>query len=134
MPISHDTIANVFDHLLKQATWTAPTNVYVALFTSDPGYDNATGVEVSGGSYARVQHQGAGDWIATVGSDLQYENNGTITFPTATANWGTVSHFALFDALTAGNYLAGGALTTAKYVSNGDVASFADATLKLSFT
>lgn len=52
-------------------------------------------------------------------------NDGAITFPTASASWGTVTHFGVFDASTAGNLLYWGALTTSKAVGSGDTASFA---------
>ena len=130
MALSNGIIQEVFNHLLKISTWTAPTNLYVALFTSDPGYAGG-GTEVSGGSYARVQHDAASTWVKTSALDRQYENNGAITFPAATGSWGTITHFGIYDASTGGNYLAGGSLTTAKSVVSSDVLSFADADLTL---
>ena len=57
-------------------------------------------------------------------------NNGTITFPAPTANWGVVTHVGVYDATTAGNLLFFGALTTNKTVNSGDAApSFAAAAL-----
>jgi hypothetical protein len=38
---------------LNATTYTAPTTVYVSLWTSNPN-DDGSGTEVSGGSYARV--------------------------------------------------------------------------------
>jgi hypothetical protein len=52
-------------------------------------------------------------------------NTAIITFPTATGSWGTITHFGLWDAVTAGNNRGSGALTTAKAVNNGDTARFA---------
>jgi hypothetical protein len=49
-------------------------------------------------------------------------NKATITFPAPTANWGSITHFALYDASTAGNMLFCAALTTSKTVNNGDAA------------
>jgi len=87
--------------------------VYVALFTSDPGDDN-TGTEVSGGSYARQSVTFAAP------SGGATSNSGDITFPEATADWGTVSHVGIYDASTDGNLLFHGALTQAKAVYSGD--------------
>jgi len=112
----------MLSHQLKVATWTAPSNIWVALFTTDPGNAGA-GTEVTGGSYARINHNA---WIMTVGNARQAESNTAITFAAATAGWGTVTHFGLFDAVTGGNYLVGGTLTVSKTVSNTDVVSFAD--------
>jgi len=52
-------------------------------------------------------------------------NANAITFPQASGSWGTVSHFALFDAAAAGNILAHGSLDESKVVGNGDTLSFA---------
>lgn len=106
------------------------TNVWVALFTVTPS-DSSAGTEVTGGSYARVAvaRTGAGFDAASGASPGTTQNTSTITFPTATADWGTVVAFAICDAASAGNQLYWGALTASKTVSNGDTASFAAGTL-----
>lgn len=90
-------------------------SVYVGLFTTAPTSDaGITGaVEVVGGAYARQQTLAA-TWnsaVASAGSEpavtpASITNAAAITFPAATANWGTVVAFGLFDALTVGNLLA----------------------------
>ena len=115
----------VLDHVLKTGAYTQPTNIYVALFTVAPT-DAAGGTEVTGGSYARKVHN---SWdVAASGAT---ENTGAITFVEATASWGTVVAFALFDAITAGNMLMWGDLTTSKAIGSGDTASFADGELDI---
>jgi hypothetical protein len=109
----------ILDHLSGKTSFTMPT-VYVALFTAAPS-DAGGGTEVSGGSYARKSTVGA-DWAAAASGSTS--NAAVITFVTATGSWGTVTHFALFDAATVGNMLEWAALTTSKTISNGDVASF----------
>jgi hypothetical protein len=53
-------------------------------------------------------------------------NSVAVTFPAPSANWGVVSHFAIYDAATTGNLLFWGALTASKTINNGDAApSFA---------
>ena len=59
-------------------------------------------------------------------------NDGAVTFPAATASWGTVTHFGVFDASSTGNLLYWGALTTSKTIGSGDTASFAVGTLTVS--
>lgn len=44
----------------------------------------------------------------------------------------TITHFALYDAASSGNYLGGGALSVAKPVLNGDTASFPASSLTIS--
>jgi hypothetical protein len=100
------------DHTLKNTGYTSPATVYMAAYTSDPGEAN-TGTEVSGGSYARV--------AVTFGaaSGGQSLNSADIVFTTATGSWGTITHFAIFDALTSGNMLVYGALGAPIGISTG---------------
>lgn len=119
------------DHLLRGVPYTAPATVYVGLFTATPS-DSGGGTEVAGGSYARASiacslanfsgTQGAGTTAASSGTSGATSNNISIAFPTPSANWGTVTHFALFDAPTGGNMLAYAALSITRTVNNGDLA------------
>lgn len=113
------------------AAGTGPATLYVALFTAAPS-DAGGGTEVTGGSYARVAvtsslanwagTQAAGSTTASTGTSGTTSNNGTITFPAPTANWGVCTHVGVYDASTAGNLLFWSALTAPKTVNNGDAA------------
>ena len=103
----------IIDHMLRNQSYTPPSTVYVALFTT-PTTDAGGGTEVSGGSYAR---QAVTLSAASGGAS---ENSADITFPQATADWGTITHVALMDALTGGNMLMHTALDASKTVNNGD--------------
>ena len=46
-------------------------------------------------------------------------------------SWGTVTHFAIFDAATAGNLLFHGILTASKTVNDGDVFRFTATSLSI---
>ena len=111
----------LLDHLFGKATFTSPA-IHVALSTADPLEDGSGLAEPSGNGYARVATAPA-DWNASASGLV--DNLSEITFPQATGAWGTVTHFALFDAATAGNMLLRGALTTSKSIDNGDTAKFA---------
>lgn len=100
-------------HVFGATAYTAPTTLYVALFTSDPG-ETGSGTEVSGGSYARQT-------IAFTVTGNQASNTAAVEFPTATASWGTITYAAVYDAVSGGNLLAYGALTTSKTIASGDV-------------
>lgn len=92
---------------------------YVALFTSDPGETGVSGeVSTSGTAYARI----AIGNVTISGNTLS--NDAAVEFPEATAGWGTITHFGLFDADTAGNFLGGGSLTASKVVASGDTVKF----------
>jgi hypothetical protein len=118
---------NVVDHVLKTAAFPQPTNVYASLHSADPGTTGAS--ELSGGAYARTLHN---TWNAAAAGSAT--NSGAITFPQATANWTQATHFGLWDAATAGNFLGGGVLDTAKTVLNGDTAEFAGAALTVTMS
>ena len=100
--------------VLRNTTYTSPATVYVSLYTSDPT-DADTGTEVSGGSYART--------AVTMGapSNGVTTNSADVTFPTATASWGTVTHIGIHDALTTGNLLFHTPLDTSKTIDSGDI-------------
>ena len=109
---------------LRNTSYTSPSTVYVGLFTSDPT-DAGSGSEVSGGSYAReAMTFGAPSNGASV-------NSAAVEFDQATGNWGTITHFAIFDALTTGNMLYHGALTASKTIETGDVFKFATSSVSV---
>lgn len=110
----------LLDHQLGKTSYTMPS-VWVGLYTAAPT-DAGGGTEVTGGSYARKATAGT-DWNAASGGSSSNVN--AVTFVTATGSWGTVTHFGLFDAASAGNLLRWAILGTAKTISNGDTASFA---------
>lgn len=97
----------LLEHITGKTAYGALPTAYVALFTTAPTAEDGTGaVEPSGGSYARVATSGV-TWNAATGSAPASINNAaTITFPTATANWGTVVAWGLYDAASGGNLLA----------------------------
>lgn len=91
---------NILDHVLRGDTpgtaYPQPAAVYLAFHTADPT-DAATGAEVSGGSYARkVLSFGA----ASGGASVNTTSATYTSMPTA-----TVTHIALWDALSGGNML-----------------------------
>lgn len=112
----------VLDHVLGNATFTQPTDLYLGLFTNTSSNADAnleSGVltdEVSGGGYAReiITFDNA------TSPDGSADSASTVTFPAATANWGEVTHVAVMDAATGGNVLFYGAVTTPKTIESGD--------------
>jgi hypothetical protein len=118
----------VLDHVTGKGSYTMPTP-YLALFTTLPGEDGTGGVEVSGGSYARQAASGAVWNTAAAGS---IDTASDITFPTASASWGTVVGVGLYDASTVGNLLWYGAVGTSKAIDNGDTAKVTAGDLTLS--
>lgn len=107
-------------------TTTALAAVYVGLVTTTPS-DSAAGTEVTGGAYARVDSKTK--WaVPSAGS---VATNAVLTFPTATADWGSIVGFNIYDAVTGGNRLGWGTFAVAKSVLNGDTPSFASGQLTI---
>lgn len=76
---------------------------YLALFTAAPDDAGAGGTEVTGGSYARQSIPFASAAATNAQTSVTSKSNSSaITFPTATAAWGTVVAFGVFDAATGG--------------------------------
>ena len=113
MSMSNYLENKVLDHTLKTTAYTMPTSLYLGLYTTDPT-DTDTGTEVSGGAYTRqtIAFSAATSGIAS--------NSSTITFPVATAAWGTVAYVGIRDASTAGNLLYSGTLSVSQTVAIGN--------------
>lgn len=120
----------LLDYLFSKASYTQPT-IYVGLSTADPGEDASTLAEPSGSGYARVATV-AGDWNAATLGVGTLTNANSITFPTATGSWGTVTYVCLFDAASGTNLLGSGALTSGTSVSSGEIATFAAGAITVS--
>ena len=104
----------VLDHVLGTGAFTMPSTVQIGLSTGSFNDDNS-GAELSGNGYARVAITFA---AASSGSAA---TNATVTFPTATGSWGSVSHWGIFNATTGGNLLIHGSFATPKTITSGDV-------------
>ncbi len=96
----------------------APGTLYLALFTSDP-QDDGSGAEVSGGSYAR-ETLTLTVGTPVVGTGTTISNSANIVFTTATATWGNITHWGVFDAVSGGNLLLHGAWNVAKLIESSD--------------
>ena len=106
----------VLAHVFGGSAYTAPTTIYVGLFTADPG-ESGSSNEVSGNGYLRQS-------MAFTVSGSAAANTSAVEFPTATGSWGTVTHTALYDASTSGNMLAVGQLSASKSIGTNDVFRF----------
>lgn len=121
----------LIDFIFRGQALTLPGSLHVGLFTVAAGEAGGF-TEVTGGSYARAAvvrslanfagTQAAGSTVASSGTGGVTSNNGVITFPAPTANWGSIVGFGIFDATTGGNLLIYAPLAQAKTVNNGDAA------------
>jgi hypothetical protein len=109
---------------LRATAYTAPTTVYLALYTTDPT-DADTGTECSGTSYARqsITFGAPSNGVST--------NSAAIEFPQAGGAWGTITHIGIRDALTTGNLLYHSPLDASKTIATGDVFRIASGSLSV---
>jgi hypothetical protein len=102
-------------HTFTNTAYTSPTALYVALYTAAPT-DTGGGTELSGSSYARTAVT-----FTVSGTSTLCTNSANVEFPAATGSWGTIVAIGIFDASTAGNFLAWSDLAVNKTISTGDI-------------
>lgn len=130
MAAKKETLSNaLLDHVLINSAYSAPASVFAACFTTAPTA-TTSGTEVSdaGTAYARQ--------AVTFGSaaSASSSNTGAVTFPAATAPWGTVDSAGICAAGTVGvdDVLYFGNLSSSKVVGVGDQLQFAIGALVVS--
>jgi len=109
----------ILDHIMGVGSWTSPATVYVGLSTADPLDTGGNLAEPSGNGYIRkaISFGSAGSRAIT--------QDAIVNFNEATGSWGTVTHWALFNAESAGNMLAHGQLSTSRSIVSGNTPSIA---------
>ena len=114
MSFSNFLETEILDHVFAGAAYTAPTTKYLALFTALADGETGSVTEVTGGGYVRQS-------VAFTTSGNTTSNNAAVEYPTATANYGTVTHVGVYDASSSGNLMAYAALSSNKTIETGDV-------------
>jgi len=109
----------LLNHTLLGEEYTPPDQLYLALFTADPGRLGSTAGEIPDPDYDRqlIAFTAATD-DPTSGSYCQSVLS--IDYPQATIDWGYVTHGAIMDAKTGGNMLYKGPFDVAKQILTGD--------------
>lgn len=124
--ISDTLELELLDHVFN-AAYTPPTNVYLALFESDPT-DAGSGTETAYTNYARQQCAfNAASGRSIVQSALE-------TFPSNGGTTVTITHWAIYSASTGGTFMAHGAFGTSKQVNNGNTPSVAASEISVTFS
>jgi len=117
----------VLNHFFRGIT-VAPPARFIGLFLSDPTNANV-GLEIQGGSYVRQAITFAEPVVVNGVSSIR--NSIEIRFPTATSDWGTVTHIGIFTATTGGNLLTHAAITPREF-KLGDEAVFSPNSVTIS--
>ncbi len=112
-----------------------PTNYYIGLSTTTPsntssGISGVTEPPTSSG-YSRIQ-------LSSLSSPVNgvITNSADINWPESTANWGTITHYVVFDNATraSGNTLFYAPLSTSRTVEAGTIMSIRSGALNITVT
>ena len=112
------------DHFTGTASTSAPAAVYLGLSTASMNDDNS-GTELTGNNYSRK----AVTFAAAASGSIS--SNAAVEFDAASGSWGTVSHWAIYDASSSGNQLFHGAFTVAKAIGSGDILKVASGSVTI---
>jgi hypothetical protein len=124
---------SIINHVFRSGTFAKPTGLSIALYTSMPS-DTDPGVEVTGGSYARVAVPPLdSNWAAPSAGNGITSNLVAVTFPVPTVSWDFVVGYGIIDALIGGNLLAWSTLTTPTTVGIGTNPRFVIGALTATF-
>ncbi|WP_314587927.1 hypothetical protein [Paenibacillus terrigena] len=121
MNISNWLSAAMLNAALRNTTFTPPSTIYLALYTSDPTAAD-TGTEVSGGAYKRLPIVFSAP--ALENGNQTVKNTTDVEFPIATSDWGQITHVGLRTALTGGNLLWSKAIDNPRTIQSGDKPKF----------
>jgi len=126
--ISRASRQDLLDHIMGTTAMSVTAQICVSLYTVAPSAVGGGTEVTAGGAYVRVTHTA---WhSATAAEPSIVYNNGTITFPTATANWGDIVAVGIHNTVTAGTFLGYASITT-KTITTNDVARFASSQLSI---
>lgn len=126
--LTNYTENQLINHIFRTATFAKPTTLYVGLILSGTDFEAGTVTEVTAAGYARVARNPLdANWAASTTTGTT-SNVLTIQFPAATADWGTVTYFGIWDAATGGNLLIYAPLSI-RYIASGVNTSFAPGVL-----
>lgn len=103
----------VMGNLFKtKETPALPSEYYIGLSSTAPNISSGNVTEpLSNSGYKRVKLENLSE-----PADGVITNEQAISFDESTANWGTMSHFVIYDALEAGNLLMYDTLSTPRNV------------------
>ena len=121
MSISNYAELKILEHTTGKTAWTIPSNVYVKLHTGDAGEAGTTNAATETTRKVAAWATAASGSIAT-SATLEWTN---------VAATETYTHWSLWDALTSGNCLWTGALSSSAAVTAGDTFQITSLTLTL---
>ncbi|HEY2416798.1 MAG TPA: hypothetical protein VGH84_02690 [Steroidobacteraceae bacterium] len=133
------TEQSVLGHTLGFAAMPEPAGAWIGLCDAATAPTSTTGgVELVGNGYAR---QAAAFALLTTPPNIA-ANSATVAFPPATASWGSIGWFEVWDAASAGNRLywgplvdpADGVTPVTRAVLSGDIVRFTAGVIEVQAT
>ena len=121
MSISNYAELKILEHTTGTTAWTMPTTVYIKLHTADPG-EAATSAAAGETTRKSAAWASAASGSIATSATLEWTN---------VASTETLTHWSLWDNLTAGNALWTGALSSSAAVTAGDTFQITTLTLSL---
>ena len=121
MSISNYAELKILEHTTGKTAWTMPTNVYIKLHTADAG-------EAGTSSAASETTRKVAAWATASSGSIA--TSATLEWTNVAATE-TYTHWSMWDALTAGNCLWTGALSSSAAVTAGDTFQITSLTLSL---
>ena len=123
--LTNYTENKLIDHIFRTASFVKPAGLYIGLIIAATDLEAGSVTEVTGAGYARIARAPLdANWNATTTNGIT-ANTASLQFPAATADWGTVTHFGIWDAVTGGNLLIYARLTNDRTITNVTTPSFA---------
>jgi hypothetical protein len=121
MSISNYAELKILEHTTGKTAWTIPTNVYIKLHTADAG-------EAGTSSAASETTRKVAAWATASSGSIA--TSATLEWTNVAATE-TYTHWSMWDALTSGNCLWTGALSSSAAVTAGDTFQITSLTLSL---
>lgn len=111
-----------------KSTPAIPAKYYLGLSSTAPDLSGGNVTEpASSGGYARIEITSLSE-----PSDGAVSNTSPVSFAESTADWGTITHYVIYDAQTNGNLLVYGALSAPRSVESATVMTIKEGQLVLS--
>ena len=107
---------NIFN---TQTSPAIPSDYYIGLSSTKPTVLGTSVTEPSASEYSRVKITNF-----STPEDGIVKTTGTISFPESLSNWGTMTHYVIYDKLTGGNLLVFCALDSAKTIEANTLTTF----------
>lgn len=105
-----------------------PSKYFIGLSATEPNADGTNFTEPSvDAGYSRMPLES----LSTPSTGV-VTNTQNVNFPESTGDWGTITHFVIFDAAENGNLLMYGELSRSREVEAGTVMTIREGALKLS--